>query len=149
MAFFTYSCSSYNKKARSSLLILVPTTKKHGILCLFLFQFLPKSMVYFAYSCSNYNRKASLFCIFLFQLQQKACFSSLFLVSATAKSMIYFAYSCSNNIRKASLFCLFLFKLQQNIMCWIPIRHFFSQSRQLLTKIFKSAETVKEKFRCL
>jgi len=33
--------------------------------------------------------------------------------------------------------------------CRIPIRHFFSQSRRLLTKIFKSAETVNEKFRCL
>ncbi len=33
--------------------------------------------------------------------------------------------------------------------CQIPIRHFFSQSRRLLTKIFKSEETVKEKFRCL
>ena len=32
--------------------------------------------------------------------------------------------------------------------CQIPIRHFFSQSRRLLTKIFKSAETVNEKFRC-
>ncbi len=34
-------------------------------------------------------------------------------------------------------------------LCRIPIRHFFSQSRRLLTKIFKSAETVNEKFRCL
>ncbi len=33
--------------------------------------------------------------------------------------------------------------------CRIPIRHFFSQSRRLLTKIFKSAETANEKFRCL
>ncbi len=33
--------------------------------------------------------------------------------------------------------------------CGIPIRHFFSQSRRLLTKIFKSVETVNEKFRCL
>ena len=33
--------------------------------------------------------------------------------------------------------------------CRIPIRHFFSQSRRLLTKNVKSAETVKEKFRCL
>ncbi len=33
--------------------------------------------------------------------------------------------------------------------CRIPIRHFFSQSRRLLTKNFKSAETVNEKFRCL
>jgi hypothetical protein len=32
--------------------------------------------------------------------------------------------------------------------CRIPVRHFFSQSRRLLTKIFKSAETVNEKFRC-
>jgi hypothetical protein len=34
-------------------------------------------------------------------------------------------------------------------ICRIPIRHFFSQSRRLLTKIFKSVETVNEKFRCL
>ncbi len=33
--------------------------------------------------------------------------------------------------------------------CWIPIQHFFSQSRRLLTKIFESARTVNEKFRCL
>ncbi len=33
--------------------------------------------------------------------------------------------------------------------CRIPIRHFFSQSRRLLTKIFESVETVNEKFRCL
>ncbi len=33
--------------------------------------------------------------------------------------------------------------------CRIPIRHFFSQSRRLLTKNFKSVETVNEKFRCL
>ncbi len=37
----------------------------------------------------------------------------------------------------------------RNSPCRIPIRHFFSQSRRLLTKIFKSAETVNEKFRCL
>ena len=30
--------------------------------------------------------------------------------------------------------------------CRIPIRHFFSQSRRLLTKIFRSAETVNVKF---
>ncbi len=29
------------------------------------------------------------------------------------------------------------------------IRHFFSRSRRLLTKNFKSAETVNEKFECL
>ncbi len=33
--------------------------------------------------------------------------------------------------------------------CRIPILHFFSQSRRLLTKNFKSVETVNEKFRCL
>ncbi len=33
--------------------------------------------------------------------------------------------------------------------CWIPIQHFFSQSRRLLTKMFESVETVNEKFRCL
>ena len=31
-------------------------------------------------------------------------------------------------------------------MCRIPVRHFFSWSRRLLTKIFKSAETVNVKF---
>ncbi len=31
-------------------------------------------------------------------------------------------------------------------VCQIPIRHFFSRSRRLLTKIFKSAETVNVKF---
>jgi hypothetical protein len=33
--------------------------------------------------------------------------------------------------------------------CWIPIRHFFSQSRRLLTKIFESVTTLNEKCRCL
>ena len=33
--------------------------------------------------------------------------------------------------------------------CRIPIRHFFSQSRQLLTKNFESVETVNETCRCL
>jgi hypothetical protein len=32
--------------------------------------------------------------------------------------------------------------------CRILIRHFFSQSRQLLTKIFESEATVNEKFEC-
>ncbi len=36
--------------------------------------------------------------------------------------------------------------LLQDVQCRIPIRHFFSRSRRLLTKIFKSAETVNEKF---
>jgi hypothetical protein len=43
----------------------------------------------------------------------------------------------------------FLFYFLRYRVCRIPIRHFFSQSRRLLTKIFKSAETVNEKFRCL
>ncbi len=33
--------------------------------------------------------------------------------------------------------------------CRIPIRHFFSQSRRLLTTNFESVETVNEKCRCL
>jgi hypothetical protein len=38
--------------------------------------------------------------------------------------------------------------LKKYSSCRIPIRHFFSQSRRLLTKNFESEATVNEKCRC-
>ncbi len=43
-------------------------------------------------------------------------------------------------------FVFFFISVQYS--CRIPVRHFFSQSRRLLTKIFESEATVNEKCRC-
>ncbi len=65
------------------------------------------------------------------------------------KDAIDIFLSCFVRVWFQSLQKVLKFFFKEDGYCRIPIRHFFSQSRRLLTKIFESVTTVNEKCRCL
>ena len=61
----------------------------------------------------------------------------------------FFCFKPSQLSAEAYIKTIIHIRAKLNQQCRIPIRHFFSQSRWLLTKIFESVTTVNEKCRCL